>query len=218
LAFHPYPQVIPTFFNRNGFGPPLGVTRASSCPWVDRFGFGSTATDSIRPWRLAFATAPRPRRLTSPVTSNSPDHNAKGTQSAVPRRASLLPLVGTRFQDLFHSPPGVLFTFPSRYWFTIGHGRVCSLGGWSPQIPTGFLVPRRTQVPKPRAGQSFRLRDSHPLSWSVPAHFGYDLRIRAGQAPLRPYNPGVHAPRFGLLPFRSPLLRESRLISFPGVT
>ena len=22
---------------------------------------------------------------------------------------------------LFHSPPGVLFTFPSRYWFTIGH-------------------------------------------------------------------------------------------------
>ena len=63
----------------------------------------------------------------------------------------LLPLVGTRFQDLFHSPPGVLFTFPSRYWFTIGHGRVCSLGGWSPRIPTGFLVPRRTQVPEPHA-------------------------------------------------------------------
>ncbi len=30
-------------------------------------------------------------------------------------------VVGTRFQVLFHSPPGVLFTFPSRYWFTIGH-------------------------------------------------------------------------------------------------
>src|SRR5690606_17024646 len=59
----------------------------------------------------------------------------------------LLPLVGTRFQDLFHSPSGVLFTFPSRYSFTIGHGRVFSLGGWSPQIPTGFLVSRRTQVP-----------------------------------------------------------------------
>ena len=27
----------------------------------------------------------------------------------------LRPLVSTRFQDLFHSPPGVLFTFPSRY-------------------------------------------------------------------------------------------------------
>ena len=60
----------------------------------------------------------------------------------------LLPLVGTRFQDLFHSPSGVLFTFPSRYSFTIGHGRVFSLGGWSPQIPTGFLVSRRTQVPQ----------------------------------------------------------------------
>ena len=82
--------------------------------------------------------------LTSHVTSNSPDHNAKGTQSDLPKEV-LLPLVGTRFQVLFHSPSGVLFTFPSRYWFTIGHGRVCSLGGWSPQIPTGFHVPRRTQ-------------------------------------------------------------------------
>jgi hypothetical protein len=30
-------------------------------------------------------------------------------------------LVSTRFQVLFHSPPGVLFAFPSRYLFTIGH-------------------------------------------------------------------------------------------------
>ena len=103
------------------------------------------------PFGLAFAAAPRHKRLTSLPSSNSPDHNAKGTQSAGPK-SRLLPLVGTRFQDLFHSPPGVLFTFPSRYWFTIGHGRVCSLGGWSPQIPTGFLVSRRTQVPKPRPG------------------------------------------------------------------
>jgi len=41
--------------------------------------------------------------------------------------------------DLFHSPPGVLFTFPSRYWFTIGRGRVFSLGGWSPLFQPGFL-------------------------------------------------------------------------------
>ena len=27
---------------------------------------------------------------------------------------------------------GVLFAFPSRYWFTIGQLRVFSLGGWSP--------------------------------------------------------------------------------------
>ena len=56
-----------------------------------------------------------------------------------------LPLfVCMRFQDLFHSPPGVLFAFPSRYWFTIGRSGVFSLGGWSPHVQTGFLVPRPT--------------------------------------------------------------------------
>src|SRR5688572_30824498 len=50
----------------------------------------------------------------------------------------LPPLVGTRFQVLFHSPSGVLFTFPSRYWSAIGHQGVLSLGGWSPQIQTAF--------------------------------------------------------------------------------
>ncbi|AAU50096.1 hypothetical protein BMA1789 [Burkholderia mallei ATCC 23344] len=49
-----------------------------------------------------------------------------------------------RFQDLFHSPPGVLFAFPSRYWFTIGRSRVFSLGGWSPHLQTGFHVSRPT--------------------------------------------------------------------------
>ena len=153
-----------------------------------------------RPCRLAFATAPRLKRLTSHVTSNSPDHNAKGTQSEGPK-SLLLPLVGTRFQDLFHSPPGVLFTFPSRYWFTIGHGRVCSLGGWSPQIPTGFLVPRRTQVPEPHVHPRFRLRDSHPLRWSVPAHFGYrngsrGIAPRSGPTTPRRMRPGLGSSRF----------------------
>ena len=45
----------------------------------------------------------------------------------------------------FHSPLGVLFTFPSRYSFTIGHQGVLSLGRWSSQIPPGFHVPQGTQ-------------------------------------------------------------------------
>ena len=49
-------------------------------------------------------------------------------------------LVSTGFQVLFHSPPGVLFTFPSQYYYTIGHWVVFRLGGWSPRIPTGFHV------------------------------------------------------------------------------
>ena len=39
----------------------------------------------------------------------------------------------------------VLFAFPSRYWFTIGRSGVFSLGGWSPHVQTGFLVPRLTR-------------------------------------------------------------------------
>jgi hypothetical protein len=82
LAFHPYPQVIRAVFNPHRCGPPLGVTRASSCPWVDRPGFGSTPTNSdALVSELAFAMAPRHSRLASLVSSNSPDHNAKGTQS-----------------------------------------------------------------------------------------------------------------------------------------
>ena len=42
---------------------------------------------------------------------------------------------------------GVLPTFPSRYWSTIGLPEVFSLAGWSPLIRTGFHVPRPTQVP-----------------------------------------------------------------------
>ena len=53
-------------------------------------------------------------------------------------------LVNIRFQVLFHSPPGVLFTFPSQYCSTIGHRVVFRLGGWSPRILCGFHVPTDT--------------------------------------------------------------------------
>src|SRR3978361_2238895 len=53
--------------------------------------------------------------------------------------------VGVRFQVYFTPLTGVLFTFPSRYWFTIGRRGVFSLGSWSTQFPTGFHVPRSTR-------------------------------------------------------------------------
>ena len=53
---------------------------------------------------------------------------------------ALCVLVNIRFQVLFHSPPGVLFTFPSQYFSTIGHQVVFRLGGWSPRLLTGFHV------------------------------------------------------------------------------
>ena len=56
----------------------------------------------------------------------------------------LLQLEGAWFQVLFHSPRGVLFTFPSRYSFAIGRWLVFSLGGWALRIRTGFHVSRPT--------------------------------------------------------------------------
>ena len=49
-----------------------------------------------------------------------------------------LTIVGTRFQDLFHSPSGVLFTFPSRYWFTIDHWEYLALGDGPPRFRRNF--------------------------------------------------------------------------------
>ena len=44
----------------------------------------------------------------------------------------------------FHSPSGVLFTFPSRYLFTIGCLGIFSLTRWSSQIHTRFHVSHAT--------------------------------------------------------------------------
>ena len=67
-------------------------------------------------------------------------------QKARRHRSSLLrPLASARFQVLFTPIPWVLFTFPSRYCFTIGLPRVFSLAGWCRRIRTGRLQPRPTQ-------------------------------------------------------------------------
>lgn len=65
------------------------------------------------------------------------------------RRRSFLklrPLVNEWFQVCCTPLLGVLFTFPSQYFFSIGLPGVFSLSGWSPMIQTGFLVSRPTQV------------------------------------------------------------------------
>ena len=107
-------------------------------------GFGSTASYSFALLRLAFASASHLRVLNLALYCNSPVRSTKSTQSHV--SIVLLLLVSIRFQVLFHSPPGVLFTFPSRYWFTIGCQGVFSLMRWSSLIPTRFLVSRSTWV------------------------------------------------------------------------
>ena len=102
-------------------------------------GFGSTPSNST-PYSDSVSLR-LPYAVKLATERKSLTHYTKGTQSPVSR----LPLfVCTRFQVLFHSPSGVLFAFPSRYWFTICRLRVFSLGGCSPHLQTGFHVSRPT--------------------------------------------------------------------------
>ncbi len=94
-------------------------------------------------FRLAFATTSTHKVL---ILQHKATHQLIMQKARGRSDKSKLPLlVDIRFQVLFHSPPGVLFTFPSRYWFTIGHKRVFSLRWWSTWIPARFLVSRGTQ-------------------------------------------------------------------------
>ena len=92
-------------------------------------------------------------------------------------------LVNIRFQVLFHSPPGVLFTFPSRYFSTIGHQVVFRLGGWSPRLPCGFLVPAGT----PDTGLDLAVSSTR-LSLALvglPIPFDYNSIYFTGPYPMR---------------------------------
>ena len=90
----------------------------------------------------------------------------------------------------------MLFTFPSRYLFTIGRVGVLRLGGWSPHVQTGFHVPRPTRG----SCQALPVRGCHPLRPDFPDGSGsLDMTT-------------------GLVRVRSPLLTESRLMSFPPAT
>ena len=139
LEFLRYPQLIPQLFNGGGFGPPQNFTPASTCSWIGHTvsGLLQHTIRSIKT-RFPFGSVPS-LTLNLACYCKSPVRSTKSTRSL-----SLPPLVYTRFQVLFHSPPGVLFTFPSRYLFSIGHLVVFSLRGWSLLFHTGFLVSRTT--------------------------------------------------------------------------
>ena len=78
MAFHPYPRVIPSVFNRSGFGPPRGLTPASACPWI--------AHPASRPRRATERPVQTRFRCGSVVLNlaarrDSQAHSTKGTPS-----------------------------------------------------------------------------------------------------------------------------------------
>ncbi len=99
-----------------------------------------------------------------------------------PDKSGLRPLVGVRFQVLFTPLFTVLFTFPSRYSFTIGLQGVFSLTGWCRQFQPGFLLSRPTQ--DSRLSIKYSPKGLSPSPVSLPRLFGSTL-FRS----CRSYNP-----------------------------
>ena len=166
---------------------------------------------------LAFAAAPALKALTSRLRRNSPDHNAKGTQSVVPAGEP----VGQPPTACRHVVSGAL-SLPARGCFSpVPHGtRPLSVTRESSALeggPPGFAP-----------GLSCRalLRNSAtPGPWPSPTGLSPPLAPRSRGLPLPspcasvgPTTPRPRGPRFGLRPVRSPLLGASRLISLPPGT
>ena len=82
------------------------------------------------------------------------------------RCRDILPV--SRFQVLFHSPSGVLFTFPSRYFCTIGSLEYLALDRGRPGFGQGSSCPALLRY-RIMESQSFRIRDCHPLRSGCPA-------------------------------------------------
>jgi hypothetical protein len=195
IGLSPLSTGHPPSFQPRWVRPSTGSYPRFSLPMDSSPGFASTACDSTPSWdslslRLAF-------QLNLATDRNSLAHSTKGTPSQA--KGLLRLLVGTRFQVLFHSPPGVLFTFPSRYWSTIGHRRVFRVGGWSPLLPTGFHVSGSTREPvcSPRGFAYGALTLCRRPSQAVPLQRGFVTAVLTGpttpaalaQPPVCPRSP-----------------------------
>ena len=124
--------------------------------------------------------------------------------------------------------PGFFSFFSRPTAYTIGHRGILSLRRWTSLIHTGFHVSGATWVVV-RKSPCFRLRDCHPL-WSTLSSailLAWTFLTPVVVSTLRETTPStpntqrVEAStciRFGLFPFRSPLLRKSLLLYFPGGT
>ena len=120
-------------------------------------------------------------------------------------------LVGVWFQIYFTPLSGVLFTFPSRYLFTIGLQEYLAL----PVSSGGFIRAIRVSDysgTEPKETDTFQIQDYYLLGSRFPTRFPIyqfcnSSQLNANSA-LQPHT--YKYVWFGLFPFRSPLLRESQ--------
>ena len=147
---------------------------------------------------LAFTSAPDLKSLTSPVRTTRRTVLQKVRS---PSYKEVPQLVDTGFQVLFHSPPGVLFTFPSQYYALSVTKKYLALRGGPRSFRQGFSCLVLLWILL--GGLGFRIRGFHSLRPDFP------VRSPILRLPCCSPNPAMHASRFGLLPFRSPLLWKS---------
>src|ERR1700692_695982 len=133
-------------------------------------GFGSTDTDET-PYSDSLSLRLRLNTLTMPVPRNSQVHSSIGTRLALLTHGPFTVCkhtvscsISLPYRGSFHLSLTVLCA--------IGHHRIFSLGRWSSQLQTGFLVPRPTHEQLAETA-TFRLRDYHPLWCGFPAGFDY---------------------------------------------
>ena len=166
MEFLPYPHLIATLFNGCAFGPPLPFTATSTWTWVDHPVSGLRILTYCALFRLGIPSAPWLNHLTLPVivTRRTVLQKVRGcTYKVLPQ------FVNTGFQVLFHSPPGVLFTFPSQYSALSVTKEYLALRGGPRMFPQGFscLVVLWILL----CSFLFRIRDFHPLWLVFPGPF-----------------------------------------------
>ena len=165
LEVLPYPHLIPTLFNGCGFGPPFPFTGTSTWTWIDHPVSGRFPL-TMALFRLGFPSAPSLKDLTSPVriTRRTVLQKVRGSpHKDVPQ------FVNIGFQVLFHSPPGVLFTFPSQYYALSGTKEYLALRSGLRSFLQGFSCLVVLWIPLCLLG--FRIRGFHPISRVFPGPF-----------------------------------------------
>ena len=131
-------------------------------------GFGSAPTDYGALLRLGFPSAPCLKHLTSPADATRRTVLQKVRRSAY---IAVRQLVNTGFQVLFHSPPGVLFTFPSQYYALSVTKEYLALRGGPRVFHQGFSCLNVLWILLCLLG--FRIRGFHSVSPVFPVPFYY---------------------------------------------
>ncbi len=165
LEFLRYPHLIRHHFNGGRFGPPWDFTPTSTWTWIGHPVSGPMqATDRPIQTRFPFGFAPEVLNLAPYI--RSPD---RSTKSTISHFDVLYVLVSTGFQVLFSLPSRGSFHRSFTVLYAIGHWVVFRLGGWSPRLPTGFLVSRGTLDPVGSLDLSSTRLSRSPVCF--PTHF-----------------------------------------------